>query len=68
MKKKNIIIIVIAALVVLAGAGYWYAKKGRTAKDSDKIKIGVILPLTGDAATYGVSLKKVLISPLTKKQ
>ena len=58
MKKKSIIIIVIAALLVLAGAGYWYAKKGRTTKESDKIKVGVILPLTGSGAIYGDDLKK----------
>lgn len=61
MKKKNIIIIVIVALVVLAGAEYWYAKKGETIEDTDTIKIGAILPLTGDVAALGESAQNGLL-------
>jgi branched-chain amino acid transport system substrate-binding protein len=52
MKKKLIIWILLSVLVVLA-ISLWQINK----KSSD-LRIGAILPLTGDAASYGESLKK----------
>lgn len=46
--KKNLIIIVVIALVLIVG----YIAFGPQA-NGEVVKIGVILPLTGDAAAYG---------------
>ena len=53
MMKKSTLIIVVLALVAIAIilCFLYYAKK------PEEIKIGVILPLTGDAAVYGQELK-----------
>jgi len=53
MKKTWIWIIIIAA-VALATALFIT----QTKKESEEIKIGAILPLTGDAAIYGQEMKK----------
>jgi branched-chain amino acid transport system substrate-binding protein len=57
MSKKGIIGIVILALV---GFGVWYYLNGKTEVTDEKeiVKIGVILPLTGDAAPYGIKIKE----------
>lgn len=53
MKKSGIIlgIIVIVALAIIFGIT-------QTKKEPGEIKIGAILPLTGDNASYGIALKK----------
>ncbi len=57
MKNKGIII---GILIVLVGIGGYFAWKQNlnAPKEKDIIKIGAILPLTGDVAVYGNSLKK----------
>lgn len=50
--KKNSIIWAIVALAVIAGAVYMFNQKSGT-NNGAKIKIGAILPLTGDLAQYG---------------
>lgn len=56
MKKLGIIISVITVLVVVAAL----AGCLQTQKKQEEIKIGVIAPLTGDAAIYGNALQKGL--------
>jgi len=65
MNKKGIIGFIIVTLI---GLGVWYYLNGNTEVTAEKevVKIGVILPLTGDAASYGKSLKKGL--DLTKQR
>lgn len=48
MKTKSVVGIIIVAAVIIAGA-VWSAQEKETAR----IPLGVILPLTGDAASYG---------------
>lgn len=48
MNTKSIVGIVVTAAVIIAGA-IWSAQK----TEPDRIPLGVILPLTGDAASYG---------------
>ena len=52
MKKKSIIWTIIA-LAVIAGAVYLFNQKNVTNDGKKAIKIGAILPLTGDLAQYG---------------
>ena len=60
MKKKTIITIIVA-LVIIAGVAYWFSHKyNRIDKEKSIIKIGVILPLTGDRAAFGQNSKKGL--------
>jgi branched-chain amino acid transport system substrate-binding protein len=51
MDKKWLIWLVIVILVV---AGGWFAlKDGNTATETGPIKIGVSMPFSGEAASYG---------------
>lgn len=59
MKKKSVVYLIIA-LLVLVGVAFWSARKCYTDKRNDSVSIGAVLPLTGDAASYGTSLKKGL--------
>lgn len=52
MKKKSLLIAVLVAVIV--GIFLW---KGFS-NNSETTKIGIIIPLTGDVATYGQDLKK----------
>jgi len=55
MKNVRTVVTVLAAAALLAaGSGLFACKK----KEPETIKIGAILPLTGDAANYGQSGKK----------
>ncbi len=65
MNKKGIIGIV---LVVLIGiAVYCYLNKKETLmEDKTSVKIGVILPLSGDVAIYGIGLKNGMELALEK--
>lgn len=56
MKKKTIILTVVA-LLVLVGGICWISAKNGTGMNSEKIKIGVLLPLTGSGDIYGKDLK-----------
>lgn len=56
--KKIKIIIAFIALSVVVGLLFWAVQKNN--KKEKPTTIGVILPLTGDAASYGVSLMKGL--------
>lgn len=53
MKRKNFMIIAAALIIGVAGLLVW---KG-VSKGGETVKIGVIIPLTGDVATYGQDLK-----------
>ncbi|MCB9044466.1 MAG: ABC transporter substrate-binding protein [Chitinophagales bacterium] len=66
MSKKTLIIVL--ALVLLGGLGYWWWSKNKSIKPqlSDQIKIGALLPLTGDLAKYGESGKQGLIIALNE--
>ncbi|HRN33780.1 MAG TPA: ABC transporter substrate-binding protein [Saprospiraceae bacterium] len=57
MKNKGIIIGVLAVALLAIGFWWWKGKESKT-KDKEVVKIGAILPLTGEAANYGTGLKK----------
>lgn len=52
MKKKSVIIAIVIVLVGLIAWIVAFKTKGKTS-EKDTVKIGVILPLTGDGAVYG---------------
>lgn len=54
MNKKNWIWMILAVLVVVGGLLVFLK---RHEKENDKIKVGVILPLSGDFASYGNDCK-----------
>jgi branched-chain amino acid transport system substrate-binding protein len=56
MKRKPFLIVL--ALVVACVFGYWYLNNNNSKEDS--IRIGAILPLTGDIASYGINSKNGL--------
>ncbi len=58
MKNKNLLIIV--GTIVILIAGYFVLQNNQNIVNDDNklIKIGAILPLTGDAANYGIGLKR----------
>lgn len=58
MDNKWLVWLVIAIVVI--GGGWLVLKGGNTAQHEGPMKIGVILPMTGDAAVYGEPLSKVL--------
>ncbi len=55
--------LIIAFFIIVAGGfGYWQWEKNNISSLGGKEKIGVILPLTGDAASYGKSLQEGIIT------
>ncbi len=56
MKRKSLIIIAIALVLCVVGLLVW--KGMAKGKETDTIKIGAILPLTGDLSSYATQLKK----------
>jgi len=52
-KTTQIIIGIIVAIIILAGIWYGVSKKSTAPTTKEPIKIGAILPLTGDFAEYG---------------
>lgn len=54
MNKKSIIAIILIAVVVIAGYFVW---KSKNPAAPDTIKVGVILPLTGELAPYGKKIE-----------
>ena len=60
-KSKQVIAIVIVAVIIIAGV--WYGvvtNKTNTPQTKEPIKIGAILPLTGEGASYGDVWKKAI--------
>lgn len=55
MKKSSIIVIV---LIVIISIGTIFYFKIRNSDNVSTIKIGAVLPLTGDMSSYATSLKK----------
>ncbi len=56
MKNKGLII---AILIVLIGIGSYFVWKNKaTNKNNEKIKVGVVAPLSGNNAYYGELLKR----------
>ncbi len=59
MNTKNLLVWLVVIVVVVAGG--WFLLKGdKSAENAGALKVGVLLPLTGDAAVYGEPLLKVL--------
>ncbi|HRP91005.1 MAG TPA: penicillin-binding protein activator [Edaphocola sp.] len=56
MKNKGLIITVLAIALITLGWWFW-KEKNQQNEDKQVVKIGVILPLTGEAAPYGTKLK-----------
>ncbi|MBW3011342.1 ABC transporter substrate-binding protein, partial [Candidatus Woesearchaeota archaeon] len=54
--KKLIIVCLMIALVLIAGCG---PMTGSSVKE-DSVKIGAVLPLTGDAASYGEAARNAM--------
>jgi branched-chain amino acid transport system substrate-binding protein len=52
-KSTKIIVGIIVAIIVIGGIWYGVSKKPTTPTTNEPIKIGAILPLTGDFAEYG---------------
>lgn len=53
----------LAVLIIILGGGWWFVSKGNGstgANDTGPIKIGVIAPLTGDAASYGEPMQQTV--------
>ena len=53
--KKGIVVII--ALIVVVVIGYFVFMPKQSTNDEEIVKIGAILPLSGDVAVYGKSLK-----------
>ncbi len=58
MPKTTKIVLLIVVLIIIIG-GIWYVAT-RKPKEEEVIKIGVITPLTGPAAEYGIATQKSL--------
>ncbi len=61
-KNTKIILGIIIAVVIIGGIWLGVSREADTpvSKDGEAVKIGVILPLTGDAADYGQSAQKAV--------
>ena len=55
MKNKGLLVGLIAIAIFVIGYFVWKSSNNPVSKDKEIIKIGAILPLTGDLATYGQS-------------
>lgn len=51
--RKTLLGLILVALVVVAGYFVWRSDQEKTPEDKEKIKIGVILPLTGELSNFG---------------
>lgn len=58
--KKTKIVIALITLSAVVGLLFWAVQTNSSNKKEKPTTVGVILPLTGDAASYGVSLMKGL--------
>lgn len=54
---KTLVALIIAGIL---GAGYFFFIRGNEGRDLDSIKVGVIAPLSGDAAVYGEPKRNVV--------
>lgn len=61
MKNKGLLIVLLAIAILIAGYYMWLKTHQRKVHENEKIKIGVILPLTGDGAEYGVDQRNGII-------
>ena len=61
-KTTKIVILLIIAIVIIAGIWWGVSKKSAQTPTTQKkvIKIGAILPLTGDISSYGVDAKNAI--------
>ncbi len=57
MKKRTLLWIALIVIVAIGGYFVWNAKSKKNAQDKEVVKIGAILPLTGNAAVYGQAMK-----------
>ena len=46
--KKSVVCVLLCAIILISGCN----------TDSDRIKIGLVLALTGDLSSYGVAIKE----------
>lgn len=58
MKKKTILWISLLAIAAIGIYFVWNAQKKNIIQDKEVVKVGAVLPLTGEMASYGVQLKK----------
>lgn len=58
--RKTLLGLILVALVVAAGYFAWKNGQERAAQDEEVVKIGVILPLTGERGSFGQSSKRGL--------
>ena len=73
-RKSKVVIVITLAVLLMVGAGYYFITKtdvvargtGTMTAVSRVIKVGAVLPLTGDAANYGQSAKKGIEVALDK--
>ncbi len=56
--KKNLIWVILALVVVIGGI-YWYKSKENST--DNKIKVGVILPFSGELSSYGDPMKEGIL-------
>lgn len=58
--RKTLLWLILVALVAVTGYWGWRNNQEKTSEEKEVIKIGAILPLTGDLAKYGESGKEGL--------
>jgi branched-chain amino acid transport system substrate-binding protein len=58
--SKKMILGVIAIVVVALLGWYFFANKSEERGTQETVKIGVILPMTGELASYGISMKSAI--------
>lgn len=58
--KKRIVVFAVIVLLALVGCDSGGKNQDYNSEEKDIVKIGAILPLTGDAAIYGQAMKKGL--------
>src|SRR5437868_99394 len=65
-KNKWIVGVVILAIIIWAGYSLFGGMGQSSQSNSGTVKIGVLSPLSGDAAAYGQEIQKVLNYTLSK--
>ena len=58
MKKKTLLWILLIVIVAIGSYFVWNSQSKKTAQDKEVVKIGAVLPLTGEMASYAIQLKK----------
>lgn len=61
LMKKNKIVLSAIILIVIIAACIWIYSNNNTNRNKDVIKIGVIAPLTGEAESFGKSMKNGIL-------